>query len=50
MALLLALYLHLGSIGSGVGDQSDRGDENIVFEDGISLILQEDGASTLLTE
>lgn len=49
MALLLAAYMRLSSIGSGLGDQADRGDENIVLENG-SLILQEDGVSTLLTE
>lgn len=49
MALLLALYLHVGSIGAGLGDQADRGDESIALESGF-LIVQEDGVSTLLTE
>ena len=48
MALLLRLGLILSAIGSGVGG-SAGGSKNIVQENG-SLILQEDGVSTILTE
>lgn len=47
MAFILRLALALSTIGSGIGEASDT--SNIVQEDG-TLILQEDGVSTLLKE